>query len=83
MRQQSGHLMELTRGRIQEYLAELITEGKEANTAATRWLRAGGSEQRLMTVAGWSTRTMLDRYTGASAAERAAAEARGLNLGEA
>jgi site-specific recombinase XerD len=52
------------------------------STAATRWLRAGGSEQGLMSVAGWSTRSMLDRYTGASAAERAATEARGLNLGE-
>lgn len=52
------------------------------STAATRWLRAGGSEQGLMSVAGWSTRSMLDRYTGASAAERAAAEARGLNLGD-
>ncbi len=52
------------------------------HTAATRWLRAGGSEQGLMSVAGWSTRSMLDRYTGASASERAAAEARGLNLGE-
>lgn len=52
------------------------------STAATRWLRAGGSEQGLMAVAGWSTRSMLDRYTGASAGERAAAEARGLNLGE-
>lgn len=52
------------------------------STAATRWLRAGGSEQGLMAVAGWSTRSMLDRYTGASAAERAAAEARGLRLGD-
>jgi site-specific recombinase XerC len=52
------------------------------STAATRWLRAGGSEQGLMSVAGWSTRSMLDRYTGASASERAADEARGLNLGE-
>ena len=52
------------------------------HTAATRWLRAGGSEQGLMAVAGWSTRGMIDRYTGASASERAADEARGLNLGE-
>jgi len=52
------------------------------HTAATRWLRAGGSEGGLMSVAGWSTRSMVDRYTGASAAERAAAEARGLGLGE-
>jgi integrase len=52
------------------------------HTAATRWLRAGGSEGGLMAVAGWSTRSMVDRYTGASAAERAATEARGLGLGE-
>ena len=52
------------------------------HTAATRWLRARGSEQGLMAVAGWSTRSMIDRYTGASAAERAAAEARSLGLGE-
>ena len=52
------------------------------HTAATRWLRAGGSEQGLMSVAGWSTRGMIDRYTGASASERAAAEARGLGLGD-
>ena len=52
------------------------------HTAATRWLRAGGSEGGLMSVAGWSTRSMVDRYIGASAAERAATEARGLNLGD-
>lgn len=52
------------------------------HTAASRWLAAGGSEGGLMSVAGWSTRDMIDRYTRATAAERAAAEARGLNLGE-
>lgn len=51
------------------------------HTAATRWLRARGSEQGLMAVAGWSTRSMIDRYTGASASERAADEFRKLNLG--
>ena len=35
-----------------------------------------------MAVAGWSSRSMVDRYTGASASERAATEARGLNLGD-
>jgi len=35
-----------------------------------------------MAVAGWSSRDMLDRYVRSTAAERAAAEARGLNLGE-
>jgi integrase len=52
------------------------------HTAATRWLRAGGSESGLMAVAGWSTRDMIDRYTGASASERAATESRALNLGD-
>jgi integrase/recombinase XerD len=52
------------------------------HTAATRWLRAGGSEAGLMAVAGWSNRQMIDRYTGASASERAADEARTLNLGD-
>jgi len=52
------------------------------HTAATRWLAAGGSEGGLMAVAGWRQRQMLDRYTAATAAERAAAEARGLGLGD-
>lgn len=51
------------------------------NTAATRWLAAGGSENGLMAVAGWSSREMLDRYTKASASDRAATEARKLDLG--
>lgn len=52
------------------------------HTAASRWLAAGGSEGGLMAVAGWSTRDMIDRYTRSTAAERAAAEARNLNLGD-
>jgi site-specific recombinase XerD len=52
------------------------------HTAATRWLAAGGSEGGLMAVAGWSKRDMLDRYTRATASERAADEARRLNLGD-
>lgn len=52
------------------------------HTAASRWLAAGGSEGGLMAVAGWSRRDMIDRYTAATASERAAAEARTLNLGE-
>lgn len=51
------------------------------HTAASRWLAAGGSEGGLMSVAGWSTRDMIDRYTRSTAADRAAVEARSLNLG--
>jgi site-specific recombinase XerD len=55
---------------------------KLRHTAAHRWLAAGGSETGLMSVAGWSRPDMLMRYTKAQAANRAAEEARGLNLGE-
>jgi site-specific recombinase XerD len=52
------------------------------HTAAHRWLAAGGSEGGLMATAGWANRAMLERYAAATRAERAAAEARGLNLGD-
>lgn len=52
------------------------------HTAASRWLDLGGSEQGLMRLAGWSDRSMLDRYTRADSQQRALAEARRLNLGD-
>lgn len=52
------------------------------HTAAHRWLAAGGSESGLMAIAGWTRTDMLVRYTRARASERAAVEARRLNLGE-
>jgi integrase len=50
-------------------------------TAAHRWLAAGGSESGLMAIAGWTRTDMLVRYTRARASERAADEARRLDLG--
>lgn len=55
---------------------------KLRHTAAHRWLAAGGSESGLMAMAGWTRTDMLVRYTRATAAERAAQEARRLNLGD-
>jgi integrase len=55
---------------------------KLRHTAAHRWLPAGGSESGLMAMAGWTHADMLIRYTRATAAERAADEARRLNLGD-
>lgn len=52
------------------------------HTTAHRWLAAGGSEGGLMAVAGWSNSDMLQRYTKARASDRAAVEARSLNLGD-
>lgn len=51
------------------------------HTAAHRWLAAGGTESGLMAMAGWTRTDMLVRYTRANAGERAAAEARRLDLG--
>lgn len=55
---------------------------KLRHTAAHRWLAHGGSESGLMAIAGWTRTDMLIRYTRAGASERAAQEARRLNLGE-
>ena len=52
------------------------------HTMSHRWLKAGGSEGGLMAIAGWSHPDMLMRYTKARAEDRAAEEARGLNLGD-
>jgi integrase/recombinase XerD len=52
------------------------------HTFASRWLSAGGTESGLMAVAGWSKHDLLQRYTRATASDRAAEEARRLNLGE-
>ena len=54
---------------------------KLRHTAAHRWLAKGGSETGLMAMAGWTRTDMLVRYTRARASERAAHEARRLNLG--
>jgi integrase/recombinase XerD len=52
------------------------------HTFAGRWLEAGGSEGGLMSVAGWSRREMIDRYTRQTTERRAHEEARRLRLGE-
>jgi site-specific recombinase XerD len=52
------------------------------HTFATRWKAAQGSDDGLMAVAGWSSRSMIDRYAGAAASQRAAEEARRLGLGD-
>ena len=52
------------------------------HTFATRWKAARGSDDGLMSIAGWSSRAMIDRYAGAAAADRAAIEARALGLGD-
>ena len=45
---------------------------------AVRWLERGGSEVGLMRVAGWSSLTMVKKYTAASADRLASEEMRRL-----
>lgn len=50
------------------------------HTAASMWLDAGGSEGSLMAKAGWSNRSMLDRYVKSTSERRAIEESRKLNV---
>jgi site-specific recombinase XerD len=55
---------------------------KLRHTMMSRWSEAGGSEGGAMAIMGWRNRAMLDRYAAATAGDRAAQEARKLNLGD-
>ena len=70
------------RGRAQAAGVEGFHPHLLRHTGAHRWLAAGGSEQSLMAIAGWERPDMLATYTRARASDRAAEEARRLNLGD-
>jgi site-specific recombinase XerD len=52
------------------------------HTWASAFRAAGGSEGDLMTLGGWTSREMLDRYGAAAATDRAAESYRRLSLGD-
>ncbi len=52
------------------------------HTFAHRWLASGGGEGDLMTLAGWQSRAMLDRYGKSAQVARAQDAARRLSLGD-
>jgi site-specific recombinase XerD len=52
------------------------------HTFAHQWLAEGGKEGDLMQIAGWRSRSMLDRYGKSAAAERARNAHRSLSLGD-
>lgn len=70
------------RRRAQRAVFEGFPPHKLRHTAAHLWLAHGASESGLMAMAGCTRTDMLVRYTKARASERAAHEARRLNLGD-
>lgn len=52
------------------------------HTYAHRWLSQGGTEGDLMKLAGWRTRSMIDRYGASAAVERAHDAYRRMGLGD-
>lgn len=52
------------------------------HTSSHRWLAAGGNEGDLMSLNGWKSRSMLQRYAASAAAERARDAHRRLGLGD-
>lgn len=52
------------------------------HTFAHAWMAAGGNEGDLMSLAGWQSRSMLDRYAKSAQVERAHAASRRLSLGD-
>lgn len=52
------------------------------HTQSDRWLDKGGSETGLMANNGWSSMAMVQRYAKSNREQRAATEARRLNLGD-
>ncbi len=52
------------------------------HTLAHQWLEAGGTEGDLMQLAGWSSRTLLDRYGASAASARAIAAHRRQSPGD-
>ncbi len=52
------------------------------HTFAHQWLAHGGNEGDLMSLAGWDSRSMLDRYAKSAQVERAHAAGRRMSLGD-
>lgn len=85
-----GHGNVLTRSGVQQVLRtrceqagiEPIHPHQFRHAMAHEWRSDGGSEDGLMQIAGWRSRTMLHRYGASAASKRAHEEHRRLQLGD-
>lgn len=78
----TGGLYQMIRRRGRLIGIEGLHPHQFRHTFAHEWLAAGGSENDLMRLAGWSSRSMLNRYGAIAADDRARASHRLLSPGD-
>ena len=85
-----GHAGRMTQSGIQQMLRRRAAEAgiehlnphQFRHTFAHNYLKSGGAETNLMSLTGWQSRSMIERYAASTRAERAREEHRRLSPGD-